>query len=230
MKVVYSFFVLAFVIGVAVLAGIDIKKTEPDYVQVFTPLTMESSILPVDEVQNAAGSSNDKSDISLLLAKVESEYSSDNKSKAVSELNEVINVIRNKQSKELQEFLPNHVYGWTLRTEMIEGEVKTFPLDQAVAYREFVNDDKLINISIIMGSLLNKEIYELATLSDGSGGVGDYNGYVTKFYRYPEINKLVIATGQNAVVAIEGFKLSHTEALKIANSVDLSKILNYANK
>ena len=223
MKVAYSFFVLVMVALACILSVIHYKKDNIDITKVYTPMSMVAVSSPED---------NKKSDISDLLSEADSEFMSDNKSKSVDKLKEAINHIRKKQSEDLKAFLPKEVENWTIRTEVIEPEFieDEQPEGQAVVSQEFVNDDKLITISIIVGSEVNNKIYDMATLGDNRGGVGDYNGYITKFYRTPQSNELVITVGKHSVVTIEGFKLSHTQALKIADSVNLADILSYTNK
>ncbi|PIR39461.1 MAG: hypothetical protein COV35_02800 [Alphaproteobacteria bacterium CG11_big_fil_rev_8_21_14_0_20_39_49] len=220
MKVAYSFFVLVMIALACILSVIHYNRNNPE-VAVYTPMAMESV---------ASEQTVKKSDISDILSKADNEYISDNTFKSVDKLNEAIAYIRQKQSEDLKEFLPKEVAGWELRTEVVEPEEEEYISGQAVASQEFVSDDKLIKISIVVGSKLNNEIYELATLNDNSGGVGEYNGYITKFYRSPQNNKLVIAVGKDAVLEVEGFKLSHSDALKIADSVNLADILSYTNK
>jgi predicted RNA-binding protein YlqC (UPF0109 family) len=224
MKMVRSFVVLVLVAIVSIYGTMHFKEEKNDMFGVYTPVSMEAVV-----VKDSEG--NKKSDISLQLDKADVEYMSGNKSKSVNELKKVINHIREQQSEDLVSLLPKNIEGWNIRTEVIDdGFQEVFPSNQAVASKEFVSGDKLIKISIIIGSDYNNKIYELAILNDGSGGVGEYNGYITKFYRTPKNNKLVIAVGKDAVVTIEGFRLSHTGAKKIADSVNLPEILSYSNK
>jgi hypothetical protein len=171
-----------------------------------------------------------KGDISNFLKDAVKAYNEDNIFKALSAMQQAEEVVRGIQSKQIQILLPTSIDGWQISDE--EAIRKHTTKGISVASRVFSDGIDEVQVSILIDSPQIDEMIQFASQSDKGvkNGIGDYNGYIKKFYRSDVNNRLAIVVGMNALVEIEGYQLSHTNALKIADFVNLNAINDFCNK